>query len=171
MDEEKVSRAPKSGEDYEQSECSTDPRKYHLLVRYRTYTAGRIWRGGKKMKLNTISTAQLGKDKFCFCCSLPSVCIEKHSREHQLHTTPLPALEPLLSSKRDPYKVLLQHTTPDPLETGVPVVLKDKRANMINKKNLWASANVDTKDYRSINLRPIGASLFLSDFSNSAFFR
>lgn len=89
---------------------------------------------GKKVKLNTMSTAQLGKDKFCFCCSLPSVCIEKHSREHQLHTTPLPALEPLLSSKRDPYKVLLQHTTPDPLETAVPAVLKDKRANMIDKK-------------------------------------
>lgn len=133
MDEEKVSRAPKSGEDYEQSECSTDPRKYHLLVRYQTYTAGRIWKG-EKLKLNTISTAQLGKDKFWFCCSLPFVCIEKHSREHQLHTTPLPALEPLLSSKRDPYKVLLQHMTPNPLETAVPVVLKDKRANMINKK-------------------------------------
>lgn len=82
--------------------------------------------------LNIISTTQPGKEKFFLCCSLPSVCIERHSREHQLHMSRLPFLEPLLSSKRDPYKALLQHTTPDPLETAAPVVLKHKRPNTLD---------------------------------------
>lgn len=66
----------------------------------------------------------------CVFVSLPFVCTERHSREHQLHTSPLPALEPLLSSKRDPYKALLLHKTLDPPETAAPVVLKHKRQNM-----------------------------------------
>lgn len=134
MDEGKVSTVPKSGADYEQSECSTDPKKRHLHVHYQTYTATKIWREKKRSQTSLHKKIENKICNSCFCCSLPFVCKERHSREHQLHTSPLPALEPQLSSKRDPYKALLLHTILDPPETAVPVVLKHKRPNSFTKE-------------------------------------
>lgn len=94
-------------------------------------------RFGEKKKRSQTSLHKKIENKICnscFCCSLPFVCKERHSREHQLHTSPLPALEPQLSSKRDPYKALLLHTILDPPETAVPVVLKHKRPNSFTKE-------------------------------------
>lgn len=58
MDEGKVSRAPKSSADYEQSECSTDPKKRHLRVRYQTYTATKIWREKQKNEIKHLYTTK-----------------------------------------------------------------------------------------------------------------
>lgn len=61
VDEGKVSRAPKSGADYEQSECSIDPKKRHLRVRYQTYTATKIRIKKKTRMTSKIFTKQFSK--------------------------------------------------------------------------------------------------------------
>lgn len=128
------------------------------------------------------------KQKVCVCVhDLLFVCTEIHSREHQPHKTPLPALEPLMSSKRDPCRALLLHTTPSPPGNAVPGVLKHTQTHirwlcrqMKTEKRQWQMQMYTMKTIYCFNtiinsiclhLRPIGASLFLSDLSNSTFFR
>lgn len=120
------------------------------------------------------------KHKGCVCFSL-FVCTEIHSREHQPQKSPLPVLEPLLSSKRDPCRALQLHTIPSLPGNAVPGVLKPPHThtslNVLtgdNRDKMMVTAHSHHEpitDNVFMHLRPIGASLFLSDLSNSAFFR
>jgi len=53
-----VSKAPRSGADCEQSECSTDLRKYHPRARYQKDTAGGR-RRRRRGEMQTISVTTL----------------------------------------------------------------------------------------------------------------
>lgn len=104
--------------------------------------------------------------------SLLFVCTGRHNRERQPQKPPLQALELLLSSKRDQCRARRLHTTPSPPGNAEPGALTKQRTKSLDKnRRKMLPINNYCLNYNSRHLRPIGASLFLSDFCNSSFFR
>lgn len=104
--------------------------------------------------------------------SLLFVCTGRHNRERQPQKPPLQALELLLSSKRDQCRAPRLHTTPSPPGNAEPGALTEQRTKSLDKnRRKMLPLNNCCLNYNSRHLRPIGASLFWSDFCNSSFFR
>lgn len=161
-----ASKDPGSGADSERNECSTDRRKRRLHGRYRTDTGRKTMDrdGGGEFNSTTTCRCRCGE---CPCARRTYFLYAQKYIVENVCLVGLPFQPPSLGGHRGEPHAELGHCGRH------QVLLETQRLASFNTHTHISNCVQRSQHNITVNhhLRPIGASLFLSDFSNSTFFR